>query len=181
MSAVRKSSMRPCRKDSDAVAVVVGTILMVTITILLVAALYVFVFGIGKPAASHAPFGEFYSTSMPDGYRFTFTPVTPETRWSDVYVLVMTQNESAMFGNVSSVGLESDSAPMSVRLGSQALGSLNVFMNITDIAANGRIDGGDSFTLTTGGGQFSSSTTYQVVLMHRPSASQICSFDFTGS
>jgi hypothetical protein len=154
---------------------------MVAVTVLLVAALYVMVFGLTGTASNKAPVGRFTPLPVAGGYKLSFTPFIPATRWSDVYILVLAGGQSAAFTNISTADLSSSTAPVTKHLGGQPLGNITVFMNVTDLAGNGRVDGGDSFTLTTGGGMFSSALDYQVIMMHRPSSTQIYATSIQGS
>jgi flagellin-like protein len=176
---MRKTS-RLIRGKCEAVSPVIATILLVAITVILAATLYVVIFGFGGTATSKPPVGQFTRSSMAGGYRFTFTPVIPETTWSDVYVMLFAGNKSVVFENFTTSDLSSHSAIITKNLGSRNLVNMTVFMNITDLVGNGHIDSGDSFTLTIGGGAFSNLVDYEVILMHRPSASQICFMEFRG-
>lgn len=177
---MRKTSWLIGRKR-EAVSPVIATILLVAITVILAATLYVVIFGFGGTAAHKPPVGQFARSSIVGGYRFAFTPFIPETSWSEVYVMLFAGNELVVFDNLTTAGLVSHSAPITENLGGRTLGNMTVFMNVTDLVGNGRIDQGDSFTLTTSGGVFSTKVDYEVILMDRPSASQIFKMDFAGS
>jgi flagellin-like protein len=176
---MRKKS-RLARRKCEAVSPVIATILLVAITVILAATLYVVIFGFGGTAANRAPVGQITRSSIPNGYKFTFTPVIPETTWSDVYVMLYAGNKSIVFDNLTTSGLASRSGLTTENLGGRTLGNMTVFMNVTDLVGNGRIDQGDSFTLTRSGGVFSNLVDYEVILMHRPSASQIFDAGFRG-
>jgi flagellin-like protein len=168
------------RKKCDAVSPVIATILLVAITVILAATLYVVVFGFGGTASHKPPVGQFTKTSIAAGYKFTFTPFIPDTTWSEVYVLLFAGNQSVVFDNLTTSELDTHTAVTTENLGGRAIGNMTVFMNVTDLVGNGRIDQGDSFTLTTTGGVFSNLVSYEVILMDRPSASQIFLMDFNG-
>jgi flagellin-like protein len=168
------------RRKCEAVSPVIATILLVAITVILAATLYVVIFGFGGTATNRAPVGQLTRLSIADGYRFTFTPVIPETTWSEVYVMLFAGNKSVVFDNITTSALMSHSALITENLGGRTLGNMTVFMNVTDLVGNGRIDQGDSFTLTRSGGVFSNLVEYEIILMHRPSASQIFLMDFRG-
>ena len=168
------------RRKCEAVSPVIATILLVAITVILAATLYVVIFGFGGTATNRAPVGQITRSSIANGYKFTFTPVIPETTWSEVYVMLFAGNKSIVFDNLTTSGLASRSGLITENLGGRTLGNMTVFMNVTDLVGNGRIDQGDSFTLTRSGGVFSNLVDYEVILMHRPSASQIFDAGFRG-
>ena len=168
------------RREDEAVSPVIATILLVAITVVLAATLYVMVIGFGGNSTNQTPVGEVTMSSITDGFRFTFTPFNPETTWSDIYFILTASNVSISFTNLTTAELTSTSPPQTQCLGSRPLGTLKVFMNVTDLAGNGKVNQGDSFTLTTSGGVFSHLVQYELVLMHRPSAAQIFLFDFSG-
>lgn len=60
------------------------------------------------------------------------------------------------------------------------MGALDVWLNVTDLAANGRMNNGDYITLTTSNGQFSMSTTYTLTLIYEPTAGAMVYYGFTG-
>ena len=157
----------------------IGTILLVGITVVLAATLYVMVFGLGGGSTNSPPVGSVTKSSVTDGFKFTFTPMSTDTLWSSIYIIISDGTGAATFKNFSTPAL-STSHPTTVSLGSRACGTLTLFMNVTDLAGNGYVNQGDSVTVTTSGGQFSNQVTYELYLMHGPTGSQIASLPFQG-
>ncbi len=178
MSAMKKVWCRR-RLDTPAVSPVIATILLVGITVVLAATLYVMVFGLGLGSSNSPPVASLTKASVTDGFKFTFTPFSRETVWSDISVMLTDGTNAIAFTNITTTVM-TGSAPVVKSFGSQTLGSLTVFINITDLAGNGLVNQGDSFTLTTSGGEFDNTVTYQLFLMHDPTSSEIYSLIFQG-
>jgi flagellin-like protein len=173
---------RLVRYESEAVSPVIATILLVAITVVLAATLYVMVFGFGTNTNT-PPAATFTKDTVPDGLKFTFTPFSRDTTWDQIAVVLTEESHAITFDNSTTASMSSPSGTMmTVKhcLGSRALGNLTVWMNATDLAGNGYVNQGDSITLTTAGGQFSKSTTYTIVLLYKPTGDTIASQDFTG-
>jgi hypothetical protein len=60
------------------------------------------------------------------------------------------------------------------------LTGIDVQMNATDIAGNGRVSMGDYITLTAADGAFSVSTTYTLTLVYEPTGGAMTNYVFTG-
>ena len=168
------------KRETEAVSPVIATILLVAITVVLAATLYVMVFGFGGNSTNSPPVGQVTKSSVTNGYKFTFTPLDPETVWSDIYFILTDGTNSITFNNITTAEMTSTTVAITRSLGGQDLGTLKVFMNVTDLASNGFVNQGDSFTLTSGGGVFSNVVDYELVLMHKPSAAQIFTMTFRG-
>jgi flagellin-like protein len=168
------------RYDSEGVSPVIATILLVGITVVLAATLYVMVFGFSNNSTNTPPVATFTKSSVSNGFKFTFTPFSKDTVWGDLFiVLIDGSGNTATFDNMTTLSLSTGS-PVTVSFGSRTLGALSVFMNVTDQAGNGYANQGDSYSLTTSGGIFSNAVTYEVFLMHNPTGSQINSMSFLG-
>ena len=166
--------------DAEGVSPVIATILLVGITVVLAATLYVMVFGFGNNSTNSPPVASFTKSSIPDGFKFAFTPFSRDTVWSDLFIVLADGNGNTVtFDNMTTQSLATGSL-VTVSFGSRALGPLTVFMNVTDLAGNGYANQGDSYSLTTSGGNFSNAVTYEVFLMHGPTGSLINSMPFLG-
>ncbi len=121
-------------------------------------------------------------SSFENGFRFEFTAPTSEVVWSDVTIQLSTGTDMVSWTNISANALTSAYPPEMWHYGNgKALGSLCVFLNVTDVSANGRVSHSDYITLTVGGGAFSTSTTYSLRLIYeRTSGSMMNDYDFTG-
>ena len=165
--------------ECSGVSPVIATILLVGITVVLAATLYVMVFGFGVDS-NNAPVADITKESVENGLRFKFTPFSKETSWSDISIVLTAGSVSVAFTNITAEDLLSESGFVTAGFGSRDLGSLTVFMNATDLAGNGQVNQGDSFTLTTGGGTFSNNVTYEVFVMYDPNGAFITSMTFQG-
>ena len=149
---------------------------MVVTPIVLSAVLYFMVLGFGG-TSTQTPTSSITTSTVMNGEKLTFTPMSMDTLWSDVTVLLSDGYNVAAWspqidtlygvGTIVWVG------------GSQMLGALDVFANVTDLAGNGYVNQGDYFTLTAGGGSFSALTTYTVTIMFNPTSDEICHSVFT--
>lgn len=168
------------RYDAEGVSPVIATILLVGITVVLAATLYVMVFGFGNNSTNTPPVATFTKSSVSHGFRFTFTPFSRDTVWGDLFIVLADgSGNTVTFDNMTTLSLATGSS-VTISLGSRPLGPLTVFMNVTDLAGNGYANQGDSYSLTTSAGDFSNAVTYEVFLMHGPTGSQIISMPFLG-
>jgi len=166
------------RKDAEAVSPVIATILMVAITVVLAAVLYVMVLGFGG-TSTQTPTSSITKSTVSNGVKYTFAPMSKDTPWGDVSILIQDQS-----GNTASW------APATTDLNagttdtwngtSKALGSLSIYCIITDLAGNGYVNQGDFATYQTAGTAYSASVTYTVTIMHDPSSAEICHATFNG-
>jgi flagellin-like protein len=165
------------RKDAEGVSPVIATILMVAITVVLAAVLYVMVLGFGG-TSTQTPTSSLTKSTVTSGVKLTFAPVSVDTQWSDITVLLSDGTNTVQW-EPATTSLDNGTTAKQV-LGDETLSSLSVYCNITDLAGNGYVNQGDYVVLTTGGGTFSSATTYTVTIMHDPSAAEMCHATFQG-
>jgi len=164
----------------EGVSPVIATILLVGITVVLAATLYVMVFGFGSNSSNSPPVASFTKSSIADGFKFTLTPFSRDTVWGDLFIVLADGNGNTVtFDNMTTQSLATGSL-VTVSFGSRSLGTLTVFVNVTDQAGNGYANQGDSYSLTTSGGSFSNAETYEFFLMHDPTGSRIDSMPFLG-
>ena len=165
------------RKDAEAVSPVIATILMVAITVVLAAVLYVMVLGFGT-GGSGTPSVQITSRTTitsPDGYKWQLTAPTSETTWTDVTVILQDSTNSATWSTASQSSLTGDGVQTQA-LGSEDLGAVSFYLNVTDLGGNGIMNNGDYFTIT---GTFTSATQYTVTIMHEPSDGQMVAQTWT--
>jgi len=99
--------------------------------------------------------------------------------WNDICILLTDGSSWVSWSNVSREDLVGWTPPMTWHYGSpNALGAVDVWLNMTDLAANGNANGGDFFTLETGGSRFSSGTTYTLYVIHDGTDDLICKGTF---
>jgi flagellin-like protein len=155
------------RKDSNAVSPVIATILMVAITVVLAAVLYVMVLGFGGTTSTPS-IQKLRGSTVSYGYKVELTNPTSEVKWDDISSVQLSDGtNTAAWTNVTSAK-ESGSTPSAGHYGSKALGSLTVFLNITDLAGDGKVSNGDYLVFTTySSPTFSSTSTYTLTLLYK--------------
>lgn len=109
--------------------------------------------------------------AIPGGFRFTmWTVLGVNASWGDIgFGLVDTQDRSVAWSNITTADLTSSDPPITWHFGSaQSLGTLSVWLNITDVKGNGVVDQDDFVDLT---GSHFSHTMYNFVLVYEPTMS----------
>jgi flagellin-like protein len=163
------------RKNSEAVSPVIATILMVAITVVLAAVLYVMVMGFGT-TGNQTPQGSFVgsptaTTVLPGSvlaYKLTFGVVTPSTNFIDCKVVVTFNGAAAIA-----------TAP-AITLPNQAVGAYA--LRWTDLASDGKISTGDYLTIS--GGTIAAPTalaagSYSVTILFTSTGGSITSQSWT--
>jgi flagellin-like protein len=155
------------RKDKSAVSPVIATILMVAITVVLAAVLYVMVMGFGGSQSS-TPTG---SMTINTAGVITWGQMSPDVKYTDCKMTITPAGGALV---ITPLGM-TDSA---------AGATAAVFPTTTVYAgagfnpsANGKISVGDTMTLTGSG--ISSNTQYTVTLVYIPTGGTIASKTFT--
>lgn len=165
-------------KEVGKTCIVLGIVSFV-INVGLAALLYVMVLGF-EGTSDHTPAVMIISkTTIADGFKFTLSASTAQVVWSDVTIEVNdvldlvvwhpnTQDLTSAYTVTCFYGTRS------------GLTGIDVEMNMTDLAGNGRINNGDYFTLTATDGAFSAGTTYELILIHEPTGGDMVRYSFTG-
>ena len=160
------------RKDAKAVSPVIATILMVAITVVLAAVLYVMVTGFLNPGASTKP-NVFINTptalAPASGFGFTFGV-------SSVSEQKPIANYKVNFF-VGSTGSTSGAITMTASMSFTVSGTVYT-VAFTDAAGEGSLTGGDSFTATKPTA-LTSGTVYHVLLFWGATNDQIFDAAFT--
>jgi len=125
---------------------------------------------------SQTPFATLSRTTVTDGVKFTFVYVSSVVSWSDIS-LMLTEGVNGVTWNPQSESLKGATGSY---LGIQMLGTIGVELDITDLEGDGRVQGGDYFTLTAFTGSFSSSVEYIVSVGYTPTGEIMCTASFTG-
>jgi hypothetical protein len=133
-------------------------------------------FGAGPPIQT--PASSITKSSITDGIKFTFAPVSVDTEWSEIIIL-LSDGSNVVQWFPATTDLD-DGVSSTAEYGDESLGLLTIYCNVTDTGGNGYINVGDYFKLTIGGGSFSSTTTYTCIIMYEPTESRICFISFTG-
>jgi len=170
------------RKDSEAVSPVIATILMVAITVVLAAVLYVMVLGFGGTSSTPG-INVLRKSSIAGGFKIEFTAPTAEVAWTDVTIQLSAGAVTSTWSTMTTEGLTSATPPAVFPGGLKTeLTPLSVYLNVTDLAGNGRMSNGDYVTLQVLGttGVFGPSTTYTLTLLYEPTDGSMLAYDFTG-
>lgn len=163
------------RKDSEAVSPVIATILMVAITVVLAAVLYVMVLGFGG-TGEQTPTASLTKETVTGGVKLTFTAVSPETLWTDLTVLLTDGTDTVSWTNLTNTDLDDDPGDMQ-NYGAKTLttAAVAVTLKVTDQAGNGYANGGDYFTLVA---TFAANTDYTLSVVYDPNGATMCDFEF---
>jgi len=165
------------RKDAEAVSPVIATILMVAITVVLAAVLYVMVLGF-NPGGGSTPSLQITartSISNPTGYKFAMTGPTQTVTWTDFTVILQTGANSQTWDNALQTSLTGTGVQtQQLSTGTGAIPGF--YVNVTDLGGNGAIDNGDYFTIT---GPFASGTPYTVILLYEPTKGKMVDTSWT--
>ena len=153
------------RKDSEAVAPVVATILMVAITVVLAAVLYVMVLGFGG-TSTQTPTATYQKATITAGQKITIVSITKtDVPWDDVKIQVSDGTNIASWSPTKANQLTTAGHNYSTA----TMGSLSVYVTLTDVSGNGYVSGTDFFNVQTAGTAFVSGTQYSAVLLYIPS------------
>ena len=176
------------RKDSEAVSPVIATILMVAITVVLAAVLYVMVLGFGGTSTQAPTTSLAKKTPGPSyGVKYEFVSISKTTSWDDVSIQLSDGTNNLAWHPVKT----SYASGVTVSHGEAAaagdvLGTLHIWCNITDLTGNGNVNGGDYFTLVTvasgvaGVPTFAGSTTYTISIIYDVTPEKIFDTTFNG-
>lgn len=160
------------RKDAEAVSPVIATILMVAITVVLAAVLYVMVLGFGG-STSNTPAATYSKDTITNGKKITIVSITnKEVPWDDVTIQLADASNNIVTWTPAKADLNTAGGD-SMNYTAKALGSLTVCAWVFDLVGNGVISGGDSFNLFTYGGATTFSGSYTVNLLYEPTGERI--------
>ncbi len=149
------------RKDAEAVSPVIATILMVAITVVLAAVLYVMVLGFGGTA--NTPNVMILSkTSVRNGYQVVLTSPTSTAKWIDVQVQLSVGSTVHSWNLKTITWTGTSPAVGNLTNSSPALGTDRVWLAVTDLAGDGQISSGDYLTFNETGG-ISGSVTLTII------------------
>ena len=151
---------------------------MVSVTMILVAVLFVMVVGIG--GTSKTPQVMILTkNTVPNGVRIQLTDATAEVKWGEVMIQLSNGAVTDSWNNLTTDDLYGTTMPLVWHYGSaMALGNLSVFLNITDLSGNGKISRGDWLTFTTfTSPSFDIRTTYTLTLIYAPTGGSMMTAD----
>lgn len=161
------------RKDSEAVSPVIATILMVAITVVLAAVLYVMVLGFGGTQQT-TPAATYSKQPITNGQQINIVSITrADVAWDQIKVQL---TDGTNFAEWEPVTTDLDGgAAVTANYSVKALGTLSVCCHVTDVGGNGFVSGSDYMRVFTYGGAtpFSSGTTYTAVLIYTETGEKI--------
>ena len=153
------------RKDSEAVSPVIATILMVAITVVLAAVLYVMVLGFGG-TSTQTPAATYQKNTVTGGQKITIVSITKtDVPWDDVTIQVTNGSVIAAFTPTKAALMTTTG----VAYGPTAMGGTTVTVTVTDVSGNGFVSGTDYMSIVATTGSFSNAIQYSVVLLYEPS------------
>lgn len=101
--------------------------------------------------------------------------------WGTIGVVVSDGSNGVGWNNFTSSDLTSANPHTTWHYGSpHQLGHLDLWLNITDMNGDGLVGTGDHLDVMTGGGNFTSSTTYTLTLMDKSNSAGIMHWTFVG-
>ena len=129
------------------------------------------------PAAPTMTLGR---TNLPGGVgiKWTCSAPTSALSWDNV-TMRLTDGTETVNWSLEVGGLGGGMAN-TTEFGPMTLGSLTVFLNVTDLAGNGFTNNADYFTFTTSGGKFNPARDYTVTLIYKPTLDVIVQSAFRG-
>jgi flagellin-like protein len=164
------------RKDSEAVSPVIATILMVAITVVLAAVLYVMVLGFGTDT-SQTPTTSIADTPITNGVKLTFGAVNEDIAWEQISFLLDDGTDSGGWANLTADMLD-DGLGDTQTMQTVTVGTLVVSFVIQDLSGNGKADQGDNVKLTASA--FSSATDYTVTVIYEGTDGEMAKCTFSG-
>lgn len=124
-----------------------------------------------------SPTTQLVKSTIINGVKLTFGAVSEATPWSNVTILISDGANTAAWTNITSEDL-TGGAGTRHNYASVMLGSLIVWLNITDLSGNGYLNNGDYMSLTAN--SFASTTTYTVTVIFEPTACEMTHINFSG-
>ncbi len=164
------------RKDSEAVSPVIATILMVAITVVLAAVLYVMVLGFGTDTSS-TPSTTLSDEPITNGVKITFGAVNQDIGWDQISFLLEDGTNSAGWANLTVEMLNGGLGDTQV-MQDVLLGTLTVSFSVTDLSGNGKADQGDYIKLTASA--FAGATTYTLTAIYESTDGNMGDCTFSG-
>jgi hypothetical protein len=119
-----------------------------------------------------------HKTIVPYGFRLPLpSGPLPHTSWTDIAIQLSTGIYTIQWANLTSQDLDSHEVNATWHYGHPlTLGSLSVWLNVTDRTGNGNLDNGDFLTMTTGSDvTFLTNTSYTLTLLYEPTGGSILS------
>jgi flagellin-like protein len=170
------------RKDSEAVSPVIATILMVAITVVLAAVLYVMVLGFGGTSTT-TPTATYSKIAIAGGQQINVVSITRSDVSWDLIKVQLSDGTNFAEWDIVSTDLDGGSAVTMNYSTKATLTGLVVCLHVTDVGGNGLLSGTDYFKVFTYGGAtaFANGQTYTAVLIYTETGEKIGNgISFTG-
>jgi flagellin-like protein len=141
--------------NNKAVSPVIATILMVAITVVLAAVLYVMVMGFGGDGGSDTPTGSFTMTEAIDGthQKVQFGVLSPETSLTELKIIITTTAGSETWTYVSGASLVAPATDVVTTVDA---------ISYVDLAADSTISSGDYLNIQLDAGATGSFTVTMI-------------------
>ena len=156
----------------EGVSPVIATILMVAITVVLAAVLYVMVIGFGG-SGTQTPAGVITATSITDAknQKFTFSQFNPDAKWADLKLLVDDGTTTWGFTMTHTAGT------LNFTLATGATPTM--FPSGSDLAGDNKVSAGDYISIRINGNGFTTGQTYKVQILYIPTGNKVCEKAFS--
>jgi len=157
------------RKDAEAVSPVIATILMVAITVVLAAVLYVMVLGFGT-GGGQTPTATYADESVLGGRKVTILAIeaSDDVPWDDVTVQL---TDGTNFAAWEPLRADLDDGPGdSMNYSSDTLGSLTVYCWVYDLGGDGYVSGSDYIIFLA---SWTDGTSYEAWLLYEDNSEKI--------
>lgn len=156
--------------NDKGVSPVIATILMVAITVVLAAVLYVMVIGF-QGSGTQTPSGTITKTEIQNTrtQKIYLGAFNPDTLWTDLKIITSVNGASEITWTVNS------HTTGTVNITSTDTGNL---LSGKDLAGDNKISTGDYLSWTSLSG-FTSGSTYKIQIIYVPSGSVVCEKTFT--
>jgi predicted nucleic acid-binding Zn ribbon protein len=179
------------KKDTALWVVVIVLIVIIIVPVVIGAILYVTVFGFGGTSYSNDPTPNIQVLQrfrISNGFEIVFTSPTAKVVWGDVaFSLEDLSVKAKIQGWYPTTAALTSSTPPGYwhDVDSKQIrtleGTLDVWLNATDLAGDGRMGNGDSITLQcAGSATFSPNLTYTLNLLYKPTGGLMMSASFSG-
>ncbi|MEM2944055.1 MAG: type IV pilin N-terminal domain-containing protein [Methanomassiliicoccales archaeon] len=152
------------RRDSEAVSPVIATILMVAITVVLAAVLYVMVMGFGGPSSNPPIAALNYEKTAENTYKISVISIDREVFWSDCKLAVV-NNTASDTSELLSGGTVSGIAP-----------AVAYSVELIDLGTGAKVGAGDYFVIKT-----QADHTYTISILYGTKEDAIGTVTFTAT
>ncbi len=147
--------------------------------ILLAVSLYVMTLGFGGCSCSTPGVNVLKKSNIAGGIKIELTAPTSEVQWDDVTIQLSNGTDVYSWTRITTSALTSTDPPAFWHDSkARPVGGTSFWLNVTDLAANGRISNGDFITLQIASpGVFPTGKVYQLNLLWEPSMGSMLNYD----